>query len=100
MDSDLAANLHADAAVDQDQDYPGLARGGESAQLEPELDPVSADLSEEGHGSSACPRCGAGEETTFHQLWECPCDRSIEWGKFRAPPGSARALDHSALLLA
>ena len=27
--------------------------------------------------SDFCPRCGEEEETTFHQLWECPCNDSI-----------------------
>jgi hypothetical protein len=27
--------------------------------------------------SSESPRCQEGEETTFHQLWECPCNADI-----------------------
>eukprot|EP00959_Pyramimonas_sp_CCMP1952_P253926 5305004-Pyramimonas_sp.AAC.1 len=26
----------------------------------------------------ACPRCGDASETTFHQLWACPCNVGIE----------------------
>ena len=28
-------------------------------------------------GSPVCPRCGALSETLYHQLWECPCNKTF-----------------------
>lgn len=24
-----------------------------------------------------CPRCKAADETTYHMIWECPCNRDV-----------------------
>jgi hypothetical protein len=53
------------------------AWGGDPVTVEPELLDQSEGNSTARLTPPRCPRCGAAEETSFHQLWGCTANRTI-----------------------